>query len=142
MTTTNKKHYAKWLEGMNYNYTATIRSVYPLTQIKLENYSQVLLNLNPDIQNIYSVIEPDTDPYSKAQEHKESYITATTSKENHAHLLIKNVGTQEYLNTRTFNRKAFTIPYYEEINDLQAISNYIVKYQTEDNYNIALQSFQ
>lgn len=138
MTTTNKKHYVKWLEGMNYNYTATIRSVYPLTQIKLENYSQVLLNLNPDIQNIYSVIEPDTDPYSKAQEHKESYITTRTSTGNHAHLLLKISRTQKYLNTRTLNRLSFTVPYYDEIRNLQQISGYLVKYQTENNYNILL----
>ena len=138
MTTTNKKHYAKWLEGMNYNYTATIRSVYPLTQVKLENYSQILLNLNPDIQNIYSVIEPDTDPYSKAQEHKESYITTRTSTGNHAHLLLKIARPQKYLNTRTLNRLSFTVPYYDEIRNLQQISGYIVKYQTENNYNILL----
>ena len=72
MTTTHQKQYAEWLEGMNYNYTATIRSIYPLTQAKIDRYSNILLKLNPNIQNIYSVIEPDTDPYSKAPELIES----------------------------------------------------------------------
>ena len=137
MKTTHQKQYAEWLEGMNYNYTATIRSIYPLTQTKLDRYSNTLLKLNPNIENIYSVIEPDTDPYSKAQDLEESYITKKHTTGNHAHLLIKTCRPQPYL-TSTTNayRPPYTIPYYEEIRDLKKITNYIVKYQTENNYNI------
>jgi len=139
MTTTHQKQYAEWLEGMNYNYTATIRSIYPLTQTKLEVYINTLLKLNPNIENIYSVIEPDTDPYSKAQDHKESYITKKHTTGNHAHLLIKTCRPQPYLtSTTTTYRPPYTIPYYEEIRDLKKITNYIVKYQTDSNYNISI----
>ena len=139
MTTTHQKQYAEWLEGMNYNYTATIRSIYPLTQAKIDGYSNTLLKLNPNIENIDSVVEPDTDPYSKAQDHKESYITEKQSIGNHAHLLIKTTKPQPNITSTTNSyRPPYTIPYYEEIRDLHKITNYLVKYQTENNYNISI----
>ena len=139
MTTTHQKQYAEWLEGMNYNYTATIRSIYPLTQAKIDRYSNTLLKLNPNIENIYSVIEPDRDPYSKAQELIESYRTTTHITGNHAHLLIKTTKPLPNItSTTTTYRPPYTIPYYEEIRDLHKITNYIVKYQTENNYNISI----
>ena len=137
MTTTQQKQYAVGLEGMNYNYTATIRSIYPLTNNKLDGYSNTLLQLNPNIEIIYYTIEPDTDPYGKAQELNESYITQKQSTGNHAHLLIKTRKPQPYLTSTTNTyRPPYTIPYYEEIRDLKRITNYMVKYQTESNYNI------
>ena len=143
MTTTQKYQYADWLKGIGFNYTATLRSPFSLTQAKMDKYTNVLLKQNKDIETIYYTIEKDSDPYSKAQDIQESYRTEQTSTGNHAHLLIKTKNNRkvELVNNNLY-RQPYTIPYYDEVNDLNAISHYIVKQQTEDNYNILFQASQ
>ena len=134
VSTQTKQQYAEWLQGLGFTHTATIRSVYPLTQMKMDKYLNSILKNNRNIDYIYSVIEPDTDPYSKAQEHKESYITSKTSTGNHSHLLIRS--NRISLQLKAPKNTPYTIPYYDEVEDLHRITNYLVKYQTENNYNL------
>lgn len=139
MTTTQKHQYAEWLKGIGFNYTATLRSPFSLTQAKMDKYTNVLLKQNKDIETIYYTIEKDSDPYSIAQDIQESYRTTRTSTGNHAHLLIKTKNNRkaELVNNNLY-RQPYTIPYYEEVKDLHAISHYIVKDLKEDNYNIII----
>ena len=134
VSTQTKQQYAEWLQGIGFTHTATIRSVYPLTQMKMDKYLNSILKNNRNIDYIYSVIEPDTDPYSKAQDNKESYITTKTSTGNHAHLLLRYDNVSQQL--KAPKNTPYTIPYYDKVEDLHRITNYLVKYQTENNYNL------
>ena len=59
MTTAQKASYAVWLKDSGFTHTATIRSVYPLTQCKMERYINGMISNNRYIDSIYSVIEPE-----------------------------------------------------------------------------------
>lgn len=136
MTTAQKQDYSVWLKDLRFTHTATIRSIYPLTQNKMDKYINGIISKNKNIDSIYSVIEPDRDPYSKAQDITESYRTTSSSTGNHAHLLIKWKRPQAELIPRHYlNNLPYTIPYYETIDDIDAMTKYIVKHQTPNNYN-------
>ena len=128
---------------IGFSYTATLRSPFSLKQIKMDKHLNSIQNKNDDIECVFSVIEADSDPYGRAHEHMESYRTTTTAKRNHSHLLIRSNSPKNELLPKSYLRKApYTIPYYEEIRDLHRITNYFVKHQKKDNYNILLQTSQ
>ena len=139
----SNKAFKNYLLNSNvWNYSATIRSSFKLSDFKLEKYCSNIISWNPSIKAIIYVLEQDSDPYS-TDSMGECYYTNYIYDGNHAHLIINTEGHEiERPIPARFNHKLpYFIPYWEKI---KGIKNYI-KYnlpkisKSGENWGIVLQ---
>lgn len=113
--------YGKWLGETNWNYIATIRPHYKLTEFSSEEMFSKLID-KPGVKRVFFALEKDTNPNMF-----------------HAHLMLQTdiQLTREKL-ANMLDRNIKTVSYFQRVINPKAVSIYCTKHIT---YNFSHYSF-
>ncbi|SDS49712.1 hypothetical protein SAMN04515667_2308 [Formosa sp. Hel1_31_208] len=113
--------YGKWLAPMGWDYIATIRRHYPLTETNAPVLMQRAVN-KAKVTRLFYSIEPDYN-----------------DKHTHAHLLLScNYKLDRDSMAKAMNIQPQSISYFEPVINQEAVTNYCTKYVGRSNvfYNL------
>lgn len=103
--------YGKWLAPMGWDYIATIRRHYPLTETNAPRLMQKAVD-KAKVTRLFYSIEPDFN-----------------DKHTHAHLLLSsNYKLDRKSMAKAMNIQPHSISYFEPVINQEAVSNYCCKY--------------